>query len=266
MANCGLHPELQISLWQTHWLMRDLFQELSFEYFQESAIRMAGRLALHARRPQRRNGFISFISRVSMLGIALGVAALIIVLSVMNGFQKEVRDRMLVGARRTSRCSAPAAAMPDWQPIAPRRAQQPGGDRRRALRRGAGAAGARRRHARRRRARHRSGSSSRRCPTSAKQMRAGTLRRAACRANSASCSASSWRARWASRRRQGDADLAAGAGHAGRRHAAPEAVHRGRHLRVGPQRVRLGAGARSTSRTRRSCSACDAPTGVRLQA
>ena len=42
-----------------------------------------------------RNGFISFISGVSMLGIALGVAALIIVLSVMNGFQKEVRDRML---------------------------------------------------------------------------------------------------------------------------------------------------------------------------
>ena len=45
--------------------------------------------------PTRRNGFISFISGVSMLGIALGVAALIIVLSVMNGFQKEVRDRML---------------------------------------------------------------------------------------------------------------------------------------------------------------------------
>jgi lipoprotein-releasing system permease protein len=43
----------------------------------------------------RRNRFISFISAVSMSGIALGVAALIIVLSVMNGFQKEVRDRML---------------------------------------------------------------------------------------------------------------------------------------------------------------------------
>ena len=43
----------------------------------------------------QRNGFISFISAISMLGIALGVAALIIVLSVMNGFQKEVRDRML---------------------------------------------------------------------------------------------------------------------------------------------------------------------------
>ena len=48
-----------------------------------------------AGRAARRNRFISFISSVSMLGIALGVAALIIVLSVMNGFQQEVRDRML---------------------------------------------------------------------------------------------------------------------------------------------------------------------------
>jgi lipoprotein-releasing system permease protein len=43
----------------------------------------------------RKNGFISFISALSVAGIALGVAALIVVLSVMNGFQKEVRDRML---------------------------------------------------------------------------------------------------------------------------------------------------------------------------
>ncbi len=48
-----------------------------------------------AGRASRRNGFISFISAVSMLGIALGVAALIIVLSVMNGFQKDVLGRML---------------------------------------------------------------------------------------------------------------------------------------------------------------------------
>ncbi len=48
-----------------------------------------------AGRATRRNGFISFISAASMLGIALGVAALIIVLSVMNGFQKEVAGRML---------------------------------------------------------------------------------------------------------------------------------------------------------------------------
>lgn len=47
------------------------------------------------RRGRRRDGFLSFISAMSVASIALGVAALIIVLSVMNGFQKEVRDRML---------------------------------------------------------------------------------------------------------------------------------------------------------------------------
>ncbi|WP_254926161.1 lipoprotein-releasing ABC transporter permease subunit [Bordetella genomosp. 11] len=47
------------------------------------------------RRRGRRDRFISFIAASSMAGIALGVAALIIVLSVMNGFQKDVRDRML---------------------------------------------------------------------------------------------------------------------------------------------------------------------------
>jgi lipoprotein-releasing system permease protein len=46
-------------------------------------------------RTGQNKGFLSFISAVSMLGIALGVAALIIVLSVVNGFQKEVRERML---------------------------------------------------------------------------------------------------------------------------------------------------------------------------
>src|SRR5690606_19434592 len=44
---------------------------------------------------KRRNHFISFISIVSMAGIALGVMALIVVLSVMNGFQEELRARIL---------------------------------------------------------------------------------------------------------------------------------------------------------------------------
>ncbi len=44
-------------------------------------------IALRYVRARRSNGFISFISLVSVIGIALGVAALIVVLSVMNGFQ-----------------------------------------------------------------------------------------------------------------------------------------------------------------------------------
>lgn len=47
------------------------------------------------RRGRRKDGFMSFISGISVASIALGVMALIVVLSVMNGFQKEVRDRML---------------------------------------------------------------------------------------------------------------------------------------------------------------------------
>ncbi len=68
-----------------------------------------------AGRGTRRNGFISFISGVSMLGIALGVAALIIVLSVMNGFQKEVRDRMLGVVSHVEIYATGGAALPDLQ-------------------------------------------------------------------------------------------------------------------------------------------------------
>lgn len=66
-----------------------------------------------AGRATRRNGFISFISGVSMLGIALGVAALIIVLSVMNGFQKEVRDRMLSVVSHIEVYGPGGGALPD---------------------------------------------------------------------------------------------------------------------------------------------------------
>ena len=71
-----------------------------------------------AGRTGRRNGFISFISGVSMLGIALGVAALIIVLSVMNGFQKEVRDRMLSVIAHVELFDGQGAALADWRALA----------------------------------------------------------------------------------------------------------------------------------------------------
>ncbi len=78
-----------------------------------------------AGRSGRRNGFISFISGVSMLGIALGVAALIIVLSVMNGFQKEVRDRMLSVIAHVELFDAGRGALPDWQATAAAARQNP---------------------------------------------------------------------------------------------------------------------------------------------
>jgi lipoprotein-releasing system permease protein len=61
-----------------------------------------------------RNSFISFISLISVSGIALGVAALIIVLSVMNGFQKEVTDRMLSVLAHIEVFDA-RGSMPDWE-------------------------------------------------------------------------------------------------------------------------------------------------------
>jgi lipoprotein-releasing system permease protein len=78
-----------------------------------------------AGRTGRRNGFISFISAVSMLGIALGVAALIIVLSVMNGFQKEVRDRMLSVIAHIEVLEPSGAALPDWGATAAKARQNP---------------------------------------------------------------------------------------------------------------------------------------------
>jgi len=71
-----------------------------------------------AGRAGRRNGFISFISGVSMLGIALGVAALIIVLSVMNGFQKEVTDRMLSVIAHVEIYESQGNALADWRATA----------------------------------------------------------------------------------------------------------------------------------------------------
>jgi lipoprotein-releasing system permease protein len=63
-----------------------------------------------------RNSFISFISLISVSGIALGVAALIVVLSVMNGFQKEVTDRMLSVVAHIEVYNA-RGSMPDWQAL-----------------------------------------------------------------------------------------------------------------------------------------------------
>jgi len=78
-----------------------------------------------ASRSARRNGFISFISGVSVLGITLGVAALIIVLSVMNGFQKEVRDRMLSVVAHVELYDANGEGLADWHTLATQAKQNP---------------------------------------------------------------------------------------------------------------------------------------------
>jgi len=78
-----------------------------------------------AGRATRRNGFISFISGVSMMGIGLGVAALIIVLSVMNGFQKEVRDRMLGVVSHIEVYAVDAAAVADMSGLLSRLKSHP---------------------------------------------------------------------------------------------------------------------------------------------
>ncbi len=80
---------------------------------------------LRAARGGRENGFISFIAGVAMLGIGLGVAALIIVLSVMNGFSQEVRDRMLSVIAHVQVFEANGRALPDWRATAAVLQRQP---------------------------------------------------------------------------------------------------------------------------------------------
>jgi lipoprotein-releasing system permease protein len=81
-------------------------------------------IGLRYTRAKRRNHFISFISLISMLGMALGVMALIVVLSVMNGFQKEIRERML-GASPHLEVVAEGGRINDWQPVLAQVARHP---------------------------------------------------------------------------------------------------------------------------------------------
>src|SRR5213083_2385187 len=81
-------------------------------------------VGLRYTRAKRRNHFISFISITSMLGVALGVAALIVVLSVMNGFQKEVRARIL-GVVSHVQITGADNRLADWQTVARESAEHP---------------------------------------------------------------------------------------------------------------------------------------------
>ncbi|WP_375803780.1 lipoprotein-releasing ABC transporter permease subunit [Azonexus sp.] len=81
-------------------------------------------IGLRYTRAKRRNHFISFISLISMLGIALGVAALIVVLSVMNGFQKELRTRIL-GVASHIQITGINGELENWPALAAQAMQHP---------------------------------------------------------------------------------------------------------------------------------------------
>ena len=73
-------------------------------------------IGLRYLRAKRRNHFISFISLISMLGIALGVTTLITVISVMNGFEKELRSRIL-GAIAHATIQPVDQSLSDWRRV-----------------------------------------------------------------------------------------------------------------------------------------------------
>ena len=81
-------------------------------------------IGLRYTRAKRRNHFISFISLSSMLGVALGVMALIVVLSVMNGFENELRDRIL-GMTAHASVVEPGRSLRDWESLEDTLKQQP---------------------------------------------------------------------------------------------------------------------------------------------
>jgi len=82
-------------------------------------------IGLRYARSRRRRGVVSFMTGASLLGIALGVAALIVILSVMNGLESEARVRLLsLSAHAT--LSGTDRGLTDWQALRARVAEQPG--------------------------------------------------------------------------------------------------------------------------------------------
>ena len=76
-------------------------------------------------RAKRRTRFVSFITLISLVGIALGVAALIVILSVMNGFEGELRNRLLSMSAHGS-VTAADGVTEDWQQLVADVTVQPG--------------------------------------------------------------------------------------------------------------------------------------------
>ena len=83
-------------------------------------------IGLRYLRAKRRTSFVSFITAVSLLGIALGVAALIVILSVMNGFEGELRDRLLSMTAHGYVTADEERRVADWQAVRQRVIEEPG--------------------------------------------------------------------------------------------------------------------------------------------
>lgn len=97
-----------------NFFKRLFHQSFGYEFF----------VGLRYTRAKRKNHFISFISMTSMVGIALGVAALIVVLSVMNGFQQELRTRIL-GVASHLEITGASGQLADWPTLATFTNKQP---------------------------------------------------------------------------------------------------------------------------------------------
>jgi lipoprotein-releasing system permease protein len=87
-----------------HWVPQRMFRPLSIF------------IGTRYTRAKRRNRFVSFISMTSMIGLALGVLAMIVVLSVMNGFQREMSSRILGMVPHATIVGV--QPIDDWQPVA----------------------------------------------------------------------------------------------------------------------------------------------------
>lgn len=81
-------------------------------------------IGLRYTRARRRNHFISFISTISMAGVALGIWALITVMSIMNGFHADLRDRILFVVSHVT-VSDYAGALDDWRAASDKIAAHP---------------------------------------------------------------------------------------------------------------------------------------------
>ena len=81
-------------------------------------------------RAKRRTRFVSFITLISLLGISLGVAALIVILSVMNGFEGELRNRLLSMSAHGSVAAADGSTE-DWESLLEQVAASPASKRQR---------------------------------------------------------------------------------------------------------------------------------------